>query len=89
MLGGGVDVLECYLPHVLQVRVLRAYKYRLPTRPFPGMDPLTSPLRQAMLQEHLFGPATVGLCKLNLNHETSTRSIWDSTDFDHIVSLWA
>jgi hypothetical protein len=54
------------------------------------MDPLTSPLRQAMLQEHMFGPAAaLGLSNwLNTTHETS-RSIWESTDFNHIVSLWA
>ena len=35
--------------------MLRAYKYRLPTRPFPGMDPQCSPLRQSMIMDCLFG----------------------------------
>lgn len=36
-------------PHVVRhrpVRVLRAYKHRLTNCPFPGMDPMRSPVRQ-------------------------------------------
>ena len=35
------------------VLVLRVHARQLPTRPFPGMDPLSSPLREALLHELL------------------------------------
>lgn len=53
-----VQLAFAMAPHMIKqaaVRVLPAYRYRLPSRPFPGMDPLTSPLRQAVMQQALFG----------------------------------
>lgn len=35
------------------VLVLRLHTMRLPARPFPGMEPLSSPLREALLREAL------------------------------------
>lgn len=35
------------------VLVLRLHRRELPARPFPGMDPLSSPVRQALLMESI------------------------------------
>lgn len=66
------------------VRVLRAFRSPLPSRPFPCMDPVTSPLRQAMRQYAL------------LHDDTSTRAQQqDATEdfrrtgvFRAIARLW-
>lgn len=61
----------------LVVRVLRAYKSRLlPSRPFPGMDARTSPLRLAMQQQRQqWKPEHV--------------VVWDQDLYRAIQSIWA
>ena len=55
----GVETALAMAPHMVRqvpVRVLRAFSMPMPTRPFPGMDPLSSPLQHALAQEAVFGP---------------------------------
>lgn len=54
----GVETTLGMAPHMVKtqdVRVVRAYAIDLPSCPFPGMDPLSSPVGQAIAQETLFG----------------------------------
>lgn len=60
-----------------RVRVLRAFKQRIPARPFPCMDAEGSPLQSAVA---------------DLNFEASVLSptlMWDAHDLSHVLALWS
>lgn len=83
------DVMRAVVAHDrhliehVTVRVLRAYKNRLPSRPFPGMDAHANPLRQAMRQH---------LCqrqRRQLEQQRQHEHVWDQDLYRAIQSIWA
>lgn len=93
--GGVVKSLGTHAFKDTPVRVLRAFKFRMPTRPFPGMEPRGSPLRQTIAHQQLFGsappptPPTSPFSQTVRSAWSQDTTMWETPLFESIASLWA